>query len=329
MTPRRLFFPIWAITLGIGLAGLPMASGQPAAPIPRLGFLALTEPSPVGEAFRRGLRELGYVEDKNVAIYFKWADGRHDRLPELAAELVSLNSDLVVAVGTQAALAAKQALGTTPIVVVGVDDPVGAGLVESLARPGRNITGTSSLSGETMGRALQLLMEVAPRITRVAALWNPTSLAFQTQLRREAEAAAPALGVQLQFVEVRNPNDLDRAFGTMVRQRAGALLVLPDPLFTFHRQRIVDLAARHRLPAMYGQREWVEAGGLAAYAASPTELARQAAAIVDRIFKGAAPAELPVEPPGKFDFILNLKTAKALNLKPHETVLRHADELVE
>ena len=285
MTPRRLFL---AIGLGVGLAIAAIAGAQPAASIPRVGFLAVSEPSPVGEAFRRGLRELGLVEDRNVAIYFKWADGRYDRLPELAAELVSLNSDLVVAVGTQAALAAKQALGTTPIVMVGVDDPVGAGLVESLARPGRNVTGTSSVSGETIGRALQLLMEVAPRITRVAALWNPTSLAFQTQLRREAEAAAPGLGVQLQWVEVRNPNDLDRAFATMVRQRAGALLVLPDPLFTFHRQRIVDLAAKHRLPAMYGQREWVEAGGLAAYAADPTELARQAAAIVDRILKGAA-----------------------------------------
>jgi putative ABC transport system substrate-binding protein len=329
VTPRRLLFTIWAIGLGVGLAGASLTDAQPAAPIPRVGFLALSEPSPVGEAFRRGLREVGLAEDRNVAIYFKWADGRHDRLPELAAELVSLNSDLVVAVGTQAALAAKQALGTTPIVMVGADDPVGAGLVESLARPGRNITGTSSMSGETIGRALQLLMEVAPRITRVAVLWNPTSLAFQTQLRREAEAAAPGLGVQLQFVEVRNPNDLDRAFQTMVRQRAGALLVFPDPLLTFHRQRIVDLAARHRLPAMYGQREWIEAGGLAAYSANPTELARQAAAFVDRILKGAAPAELPVEPPAKLDFIVNMKAVKALNLKPHEAVLQHADELVE
>ena len=326
MTPRRLFL---AIGLGVGLAIAAISGAQPAASIPRVGFLAVSEPSPVGEAFRRGLRELGLVEDRNVAIYFKWADGRYDRLPELAAELVSLNSDLVVAVGTQASVAAKQALGTTPIVMVGVDDPVGAGLVESLARPGRNVTGTSSVSGETIGRALQLLMEVAPRITRVAALWNPTSLAFQTQLRREAEAAAPGLGVQLQWVEVRNPTDLDRAFATMVRQRAGALLVLPDPLFTFHRQRIVDLAAKHRLPAMYGQREWVEAGGLAAYAADPTELARQAAAIVDRILKGAAPADLLVESPAKFDFIVNMKTAKTLGLKPHESVLQHADELVE
>jgi putative ABC transport system substrate-binding protein len=213
--------------------------------------------------------------------------------------------------------------------MVGVDDPVGTGLVESLARPGRSVTGTSSLSGDTIGRALQLLMEVAPGITRVAALWNPTSLAFQTQLRHEAEAAAPALGVQLQFVEVRNPNDLDRAFAAMVRQRAGALLVLPDPLLTFHRQRIVDLAAKHHLPAMYGRREWVEAGGLASYGADDTELARQAAAYVDRILKGAAPADLAVEPPARFDFVVNLRTAKTLNLKTHESVLQHADQVVE
>ncbi len=325
MTPRRL---VLAIALAL-LGPTPLAGAQSAVSIPRVGFLAVTEPSAVGEAFRQGLRALGLVEDKTVAIYFKWADGRYDRLPDLAAELVSLNSDLVVAVGRDAALAAKQALGATPIVMVGVDDPVGAGLVESLARPGRNVTGTASLGGETIGRALQRLMEVAPRITRVAALWNPASLAYQTQLRREAEAAAPGLGVQLQWAEVRNPNDLDRAFATMVRQRAGALLVLPDPLFTFHRQRIVDLAAKHRLPAMYGQREWVEAGGLASYAANPTELGRQAAATVDRILKGAAPAELPVEPPAKFDFVVNMKTVKALNLKPHESVLQHADELVE
>jgi putative ABC transport system substrate-binding protein len=322
VTPRRL-----VLAIALALLGAPLAGAQPA--IPRIGVLAVTEPSPVGEAFRQGLRALGHVEDKSVAIYFKWADGRYDRLPDLAAELVSLNSDLVVAVGKDAALAAQRALDATPIVMVGVDDPVGAGLVESLARPGRNVTGTASLGGDTIGRALQRLMEIAPRITRVAALWNPASLAYQTQLRREAEAAAPGLGVQLQWVEVRNPNDLDRAFATMVRQRAGALLVLPDSLFTFHRQRIVDLAAKHGLPAMYGQREWVEAGGLAAYAANPAELGRQAAATVDRILKGAAPAELAVEPPAKFDFVVNMKTAKALNLRPHESVLQHADELVE
>jgi putative tryptophan/tyrosine transport system substrate-binding protein len=317
------------VAVVLALLGPPLCAAQPAAPIPRVGFLAASEPSPVGEAFRQGLRARGHIEDKNLAIYFKWADGRYDRLPDLAAELVSLNADLVVAVGREAALAAKQALGSTPIVMVGVDDPVGAGLVETLARPGRNVTGTSLLGSETTGRALQLLMEVAPRITRVAALWNPTSLAFQTQLRREAEAAAPGLGVQLQWVEVRNPNDLDRAFQTMVRQRAGALLVLPDPLFAFHRQRIVELAAKHRLPAMYGPREFVDAGGLACYTPNPAELARQAAATVDRILKGASPAELPVEPPARVDFVVNLKTAKALGLKPHESVLQHADEVVE
>ena len=324
MTRFRLLLAVW-----LGLLGPPLAAAQPSTAIPRIGFLAASAPSPIGEALRRGLRDLGYVEDRNVVIHARWADGRFDRLPDLAAELVSLNADIMVTVGTQASLAARQGAPMTPIVMVGADDPVGAGLAESLARPGRNVTGTSSISGDTIGRALQLLMEVAPGITRVAALWNPTSLAFQTQLRREAEAAAPGLGVQLQVLEVRNPNDLDRAFAAMIRQRAGALLVIPDPVFTFHRQRIVDLAARHRLPAMYGQREWVEAGGLASYGANQAELARQAATYVDRILKGALPAELPVEPPAKFDFIVNLKTAKTLSLRTHASVLQHADGIVE
>jgi putative ABC transport system substrate-binding protein len=326
VTTRRIAL---ASIFALAVFAAAAAEAQPTVTIPRIGFLAPSAPSPVGEAFRRALRDLGYVEDRNAVIYSRWAEGRFDRLPGLVAELVSLNVDIMVTVGAQATLAAKQALGATPVVMVGVDDPVGAGLAETLARPGRSVTGTSSMTGETVGRALQLLMEVAPRITRVAVLWNPANSTFQAQLRREAEAAAPALGVQLQFVELRNPDELDRAFTAMTRQRAGALLVLPDPLLTFHRQRIVDLAARNRLPAMYGQREWVEAGGLASYGANSTELVRQAATYVDRILKGALPADLAVESPAKFDFIVNLKTAKTLNLKTHESVLQHADEVVE
>jgi putative ABC transport system substrate-binding protein len=324
-TPRLVL----SVILTLGLLVAPRAGAPQAPAIPRIGFLAATAPSPMGEAFRRGLRDLGYVEDRNVVIYARWADGRYDRLPDLAAELVSLNADVIVTLVTQASLAAKNVAGTTPIVMVGVGDPVGAGLVESLARPGRNITGTSSMAVDTAGKSLQLLMDIAPRISRVAVLWNPANPIFQTQLLRETETAAAALGVQVQRVEMRNPNEIDRAFAAMTRQRAGALLVLPDAMFNFHRQRIIELAARNRLPAMYSLREWAESGGLAAYGANYTELARRAATYVDRILKGAAPADLPVEQPTKFELVVNLKTAKALNLKIPEPVLLRADEMVE
>ena len=326
MTTPRL---VLSVILTLGLLGAPRAGAPQTPAIPRVGFLAATAPSPMGEAFRRGLRDLGYVEDRNVVIYARWAEGRYDRLPDLAAELVSLNVDIIVALVTQASLAAKNVAGTTPIVMVGVGDPVGAGLVESLARPGRNITGTSSMAVDTAGKSLQLLMDIAPRVSRVAVLWNPANPVFQAQLLRETETAAAALGVQVQRVEVRNPNEIDRAFAAMTRQRAGALLVLPDAMFNFHRQRIIELAARSRLPAMYSLREWAESGGLASYGANYTELARRAATYVDRILKGAAPADLPVEQPTKFELVVNLKTAKALNLKIPEPVLLRADEIVE
>jgi putative ABC transport system substrate-binding protein len=324
-TPRLLL----SVVLTLGLLVAPRAGAPQATTITRVGFLSASAPSPMAEAFRRGLRDLGYVEDRNIVIYSRWAEGRFDRLPDLAAELVSLNVDILVAVVTQASVAAKNVAGTTPIVMVGVADPVGAGLVDSLARPGRNITGTSSMGDDAVRTSLQLLMEVAPRVPRVAVLWNPANPVFQTQLLREAELAGPALGVQLQLLEVRNPNELERAFAAMTRQRAGALLVLPDPMFTFHRQRIIELAARSRLPAMYGLREWADAGGLMSYGANYTELSRRAATYVDKILKGAAPAGLPVEQPTKFELVVNLKAAKALNLKIPQPVLLRADEVVE
>ena len=326
MTASRLAL---SVILTFGLLVAPRTGAPQTPAIPRVGFLAASAPSPFGEAFRLGLRDLGYVEDRNVVIHARWADGRGDRLPDLAAELVSLNADVIVALATQASLAAKSVAGTTPIVMVGAADPVGAGLVDSLARPGRNVTGTSSLAVGTAGRSLQLLTEVAPRVSRVAVLWNPANPVVQAQLLSETEAAAPALGVQLQLVEVRNPNELDRAFAAMTRQRAGALLVFPDPMFNFHRQRIIELAGRSRLPAMYGLREWAESGGLASYGASYGELSRRAATYVDKILKGAAPADLPVEPPTAFEFIVNRGAAKALNLKIPEPVLLRADEIVE
>jgi ABC-type uncharacterized transport system substrate-binding protein len=288
-TPRLVISVI--VTLGLLVA--PRDSAPQAPTIPRIGFLAASAPSPFGEAFRRGLRDLGYVEDRTVVIHSRWAEGRLDRLPDLAAELVSLNVDVIVALVTQASLAAKNVAGATPIVMVGVGDPVGAGLVDSLARPGRNITGTSSMAADTAGKSLELLMDIAPRVSRVAILWNPANPVFQARLLRETEAVAPALGVQLQLLEVRNPNELERAFAAMARQRAGALLVLPDAMFNFHRQRIIELAARSRLPAMYSLREWAESGGLASYGANYAELSRRAATTWTRFSRARHPPPSP------------------------------------
>ena len=324
MTPLRLL-----LAVALGLLGVPLAAAQPAAQIPRVGFLAASGPSPAVEAFRRSLRDLGYFEDRTVAIHPKWAEGRLERLPELAAELVSLNVDIVVAVGTPAALAAKNAVGATPIVLVGVADPVGADLVESLARPGRTVTGLTALADDTIGQSLGRLAEMVPRLSRVAVLSNPASPGLHAQAVREAETAAATLGLQAHVHPVRTPGELDRAFAAITRQQAGALLVLPDPLFDLHRQRILDLVAKRRLPALYGTRDWVDAGGLASYGASGAELCRRAAAYLDRIVKGAAPADLPMEPPTQFELIVNLKTAKAIGLKIPPPALRRADEVLE
>ena len=317
------------LTLALGTLTAPLAAdAQQGAKVPRIGFLSPSAPSFPSEAFRRGLRDLGYVENQNIVIEYRWAEGQYDRLPDFAAELVRLKVDVIVAVVTQASLAAKNATRTIPIVMVGVSDPVGSGLVATLARPGANITGTSSMTAEVVGKSLELLKEAVPKVSRVAVLWNPANPVFQAQMLRETEVAARALGVQLQILEARGPDELERAFAAMTRERASALLVLGDPTFFLHRARIADLAAKSRLPAMYGFKEFVDAGGLMAYGAHLPDLFRRAATYVDKILKGAKPADLPVEQPTHFELVISLKTAKALGLTIPQSVLIRADQVI-
>jgi putative ABC transport system substrate-binding protein len=283
---------------------------------------------PFAEAFRQRLRALGYVEGQTIALEERWAEGRYDRLPSLAAELVRLNVDIIVTASTPAVQAAQQATRTIPIVMTVVSDPVESDIVASLARPGRNVTGLSLMHPELSGKRLELLKEVVPKVSRVAVLWNPSNPIIPPLLR-ETEAAARALGVELQALEVRAPTELDRAFAAMTRGRAGALMVLPDVILRNQQRRIIDLAAKGRLPAMYAWREPVDAGGLMAYGASIPEIFRRAAVYVDKILKGAKPADLPVEQPTRFELVINLKTAKALGLTIPQSVLIRADQVIQ
>jgi putative ABC transport system substrate-binding protein len=254
---------------------------------------------------------------------------RFDRLPDLAAELVRLKVDIIVAAPTPAAVAAKNATGTIPIVMTVVGDPVGIGLIASLARPGGNVTGLSySVGVETFGKGLELLKAALPKVRRMAILSNPGNPSHVLAIR-DLKVAAGSLGVQLQFLEARGPNEFDGAFAAMAKERVGALLVVADSVFNFHRARLTDLAARSRLPTMYGIRENVEAGGLMSYGASVPDLYRRAAGYVDKILKGAKPADLPVEQPTKFELVINLKTAKALGLTIPQSLLLRADQVIE
>jgi len=323
-----------AVILIIGLvAALLGAEAQQATKNAQIGYLApnLAASRHLPEAFRQGLRDLGYVDGRNVVIEYRDAEGKFERLPTLAAELVALKVDVIVAGGTPAALAAKQATGTLPIVFAGPGDPVTSGLVTSLARPGGNVTGLSSFAPELVGKCLEQLKQAVPGVGRVAALWQPGGLGERTDkdVLKEAEAAARALGVRLQFVEARGPEDFDRAFSEMTKARAGALTVLPGSMFVNERRRLVDLAAKNRLPAVYPWREGVADGGLMSYGPDLADLFRRAATYVDKILKGAKPADLPVEQPTKFEFVINLKTAKALGLTIPQTLLLRADQVIE
>jgi len=318
---------------GAMLLAAPLAAGaQQPAKVPRIGYLSPLSPPADSiriEAFRQGLRDLGYVEGQNIAIEYRYAEGRFDRLPDLAAELVRLKVEVIVAASTPGILAAKNATSTIPIVMTLSADPVPTGLVSSLARPGGNITGLSLLSGELNQKRLELLKEVVPNLSRVAALWNPANPASRFQLK-ETEAAARVLGVQLQPLEVRGPDpDFEGAFQAATRGRAGALITPDDLLIFIHRTRIVDFAAKKRLPAMHGFRELADAGGLMSYTANRPHLFRGAAMYVDKILKGAKPADLPVEQPTKFELVINLKTAKALGLTIPPSLLGRADEVIQ
>jgi len=330
MMNRRAFLR----TLSAGLLAAPLAAeAQQAGRVPRIGFLSLTSPSdrpPLLDAFRQGLRELGWVEGQNIVIDYRYAEGRVDRLPDLAAELVRLKVDLIIAsAGTQVVTAAKNATETIPIVMIAVRDPVGIGLIASLARPGGNVTGVSGYAGlEIVAKQLELLKETVPKIRRVAILSNPSNAYHQLAIR-EVNVAARSLGVQLQLLEARGPNEFDGAFAAMAKERVGALLVLSDAIFSSHRTRLADLAARSRLPAAYGVRESVEAGGLMSYGPSFLDFYRRSAAYVDKILKGAKPADLAVEQPTKFELVINLKTAKALGLTLPPSLLQRADQIIE
>ena len=317
-----------------GISSAVAAEAQQAAKIARIGYLSLNRAaSPhLTETFLHGLRDLGYVEGRNIVIEYRDAEGKVERFPALAAELVTLKVDVIVtAGGTPAALAAKQATRTLPIVFAGVGDAVTDGLVTSLARPGGNVTGASVLAPELVVKCLEQLKQAVPGVSRVAVLWHPGFLPERTERDRlkGAEAAARSLGVRLQFVEARGPADFDRAFSDMTRARAGALTVFSSNMFFGERRRLVDLAAKNRLPAVYTLREFVDAGGLMAYGPNAADLFRRAAVYVDKILKGAKPGDLPVEQPTKFELVINLKTAKALGLTIPPSVLARADQVVE
>src|SRR5262249_48683403 len=317
--------------LAVSLLAAPLAAdAQQMGKVPRIGFLSLTSPSDrphLLDAFRQSLRELGWVEGQNTVIDYRYAEDRVDRLVDLAAELVRLKVDLIIAsAGTQVATAAKNATGTIPIVMIAVRDPVGTGLIASLARPGGNVTGVSGSAGlEWVAKQLELLKETVPKVRRVAILSNPANAYHQLAIR-EVNVAARSLGVQLQLLQARGPNEFDGAFAAMAKERVGALLVLLDVIFNSHRTRLADLAARSRLPAAYGVSESVEAGGLMAYGPSFLDFYRRAAAYVDKILKGAKPGDLPLEQPTNFELVVNMKTAQALGLDNPPSVVWGANQ---
>jgi putative ABC transport system substrate-binding protein len=316
--------------LGGAAAGLPLAArAQQSAKVHRIGLLSPISHGLGIDAFRDGLRALGYVESHSIVIEHRSADGRYDRLPDLAAELVRLRVDLIVAVVTQASVAAKNATNTIPIVMLAVGDPIGAGLVTSLARPGGNVTGTSFMAVEAGGKSLELLRDVAPKLRLVGVLWNPTNPVFQTQMVKGTEAAARSLGIQLRMFAARNADEIERAFELINGDRVEALTVIVDPVFIEHRARLAALAATKRLPSVSEFRDYAEAGGLMAYAPDFSELGRRAASSVDKILKGAKPGDLPVEQPTKFQLVLNLKTAMAIGLTIPPSLLARADEVID
>jgi putative tryptophan/tyrosine transport system substrate-binding protein len=317
-----------AAILAIGLLGAsPVANAQPVSKVYRIGTLG-NENSPPWEAFRHGLRDLGYVEGRNATLEARWSDGKTDRLPVLASELVGLKVDVIVASGTQAVRAAMEATSTVPIVMAVSAYPDKIGLVQSIARPGGNVTGLSNIAPELYGKRLQLLREISPGVSRLAVVWNPASPVepFSYQDLRTAAAAA---GVEVESLEVRNADDFTPAFAALAPTRTVALLAFGNPINFRNRQRITDFALKNRLPSIYEERLFAEAGGLMSYAPSFSDLFRRAATYVDKILKGAKPADLPIEQPTKFELVVNLKTAKALGLTIPPAVLIRADSVIE
>jgi putative ABC transport system substrate-binding protein len=330
---KRGGLPAIAIILLSVIAAPLAAAGQQPARVPLVGFLVLyrsndPEVPPLFDAFRRGLRERGYEEGHTISVAYRFAEERQDRLPVIAAELVGLKPDVIVVASTPATRALKQATATIPIVMTAGIDPVGAGLVGSLGRPGGNITGVSNISPQLSPKRLQLLKEVIPRLARVATLWNPGNPATALDWK-ETQGAARTLGIQLQSLEVRGPQDLDGVLRAAPKGRPQALNTLSDAIIFGQRQQVVDFVTRMRLPAMFHRSEFVSAGGLMSYGVYYPDQYRRAAAYVDKILKGATPADLPVEQPTRFELVINMKTATALGLTIPQSVLIRADQVIQ
>jgi putative ABC transport system substrate-binding protein len=328
MIERRVFVTV----LGMNLLAAPArVLAQPAPRVPRVGYLFSFTPSAgrqLWEACQQGLRDFGYAEGRTIILEPRWADGHHERLPELAADLVRLKVDVIVSAATPASRAAKAATGSIPIVFVAVAEPMRAGLVASLARPGGNVTGVSLLTPELSGKRLQLLADVLPGVGRVAVLTNPDNLSHVVFLE-ETRAAAQAMGIEVQPLEARHFDEIEQALRPHAGRAATALIVFDDPVIWSHRKRIVALAAERRLAVMYGYRDFVDEGGLMSYGPDRPNLYRRHAAYVDKILKGAKPGELPVEQPTKFELVLNLKTAKAQGLAIPPALRQRADHVIE
>ncbi len=328
-TTRRAF--LLAAVAWPALAWTGVARAQAPAKVHRIGLLSAFSSSataPWLQAFRQGLRDLGWVEGKNISIESRYAEGKSDRLPDLAADLVRLKVDVIVTAVSPDAVAAQKATRVIPIVMAAAPDPVAIGLVESLARPGGNITGLSQMSLELAGKRLELLKEMIPSLSRVAVLWNAQGTA-STVGWKEIQQPARQLGVQLQSLKVRSPDDFDQAFVAATRARAGALFILPAPYVSGNLKRIADLAAKSRLPSIFHRSEFADAGGLVAYGPDRSDMFRRAATYVDKILKGAKPGDLPIEQPTKFELVINMKTAKALGIKIPQSILVRADKVIE
>ena len=307
------------------------AAAQQLGKIPRIGFLgnstAALEDNLVGP-FRQGLHDLGYVEGKNILVEYRWAEGNYDRFPALVGELVAQKVEVIVTAGTPAALAVKKAAPSVPLVFAAAGDPIGTGLIESLARPGGNITGLSGMVMDLEAKRLELLQEVIPKLSHVAVFWNPVS-PLQVNSEKEVQSAARILKIKVLSLGVQSAERFDNAFATIRRERPHALLVLPDRLFLHNRARIMEFATKQQLPGVYAYVELAEAGGLMSYGPSYADMHRRAAYYVDRILKGAKPADLPVEQPTKFDFVINLKAAKQIGLTIPPNVLARADRVIK
>jgi putative tryptophan/tyrosine transport system substrate-binding protein len=326
---RRVFL---SVVTGSLLAAPLGVEAQQAGRVYRIAYLGNSSAALEADlvsAFRQGLRDLSYVEGRNIVIEYRWAEGRNDRFAALVAEVVRLKVDVIVTSGTPATQAAKEGAQTIPVVVAAMGDPISAGVVLGLARPGGNVTGLASMSPEIDGKRLELLKELLPGVSRFAVIWNPTNPGNVTRISN-VQAAAKTLRVTLEpLVGAGNRQDLDKAFETIVATRAEALVIEPDRALLAHRVQIVDFATRRRLPALYPYREFVQAGGLMSYAPSYSAMFRRAASYVDKILKGAKPADLPVEQPTTFELVINLKTAKAFSLTIPPTLLLRADQVIE